>query len=175
MILYDLQCDAGHRFEAWFRSSADFDRQAERRLLCCAVCGTSDVEKAAMAPALHGTYAEQRPLAAPAGADAGNRPPPTVADRKTLHELAARIAEHQAMMLPQSRWVGDDFAREVRAVAGDATPAGDTSSPAPARPAPAAMPAIHGRATPDEVAELIEEGHAVVPLLTPFTPPDRAH
>ena len=29
MIVYDLHCDNGHRFEGWFGSSADYERQSE--------------------------------------------------------------------------------------------------------------------------------------------------
>lgn len=179
MIAYDLECGSGHRFEAWFRSSADYDAQAVRGLLCCVTCGISDVRKAAMAPALHGTYVEQRrgearpaPVMAPQG-DAGNA--------AKLRALTAAIAAAQAEMLPQSRWVGDDFAREVRAAnakpssneTGTTALADEKDRNAPS-PAPTA-PAIHGRATREEVEALIEDGLPVLPLLAPFTPPDRAH
>ena len=53
MIVFDLHCHADDaRFEAWFRSSADFERQREQGLLLCPQCGSSDVGKALMAPAV---------------------------------------------------------------------------------------------------------------------------
>lgn len=52
MINYSLRCDATHVFEAWFRSSADFDEQAQRGLLSCPICGSSKIEKAIMSPAV---------------------------------------------------------------------------------------------------------------------------
>ncbi len=53
MIKYALKCRASdHRFEGWFSSSADFDRQKDDDLLSCPACGSSDVEKALMAPAI---------------------------------------------------------------------------------------------------------------------------
>ena len=53
MIVFDLHCRAsGERFEAWFRSNADFDRQLEQRLVQCPFCASSDVGKAPMAPAV---------------------------------------------------------------------------------------------------------------------------
>lgn len=52
MIHYALRCAAGHGFEGWFRSSADFDVQARRGLLTCPDCGTGDVSRALMAPAV---------------------------------------------------------------------------------------------------------------------------
>ena len=52
MIRYDLICASDHEFEGWFSSSADYDEQEQSGLLCCAICGTSSVEKAIMAPAV---------------------------------------------------------------------------------------------------------------------------
>ena len=54
MICYRLRCDGSHGFEAWFRSGADFDRQAALGLLECPACGSVAVERALMAPAIHG-------------------------------------------------------------------------------------------------------------------------
>ena len=52
MIVYDLCCDAGHRFEGWFGSSTDYTGQRERGLVACPQCGSGAVEKAPMAPAV---------------------------------------------------------------------------------------------------------------------------
>lgn len=49
---YSLRCSHGHQFEGWFSSSADYDRQQDEGLLECPVCGTGDVQKALMAPAV---------------------------------------------------------------------------------------------------------------------------
>ena len=40
MIVFDLSCDQGHRFEGWFGSSGDFADQRERGLLSCPQCGS---------------------------------------------------------------------------------------------------------------------------------------
>jgi hypothetical protein len=50
VIRYSLSCANGHAFDGWFRSSGDYDVQAERGLLDCPVCGVHKVEKALMAP-----------------------------------------------------------------------------------------------------------------------------
>ena len=50
MIKYPLQCDSDHQFEAWFASSAAYDKQAKRGLVACPQCGSAKVEKAIMAP-----------------------------------------------------------------------------------------------------------------------------
>lgn len=52
MIRYRLRCPDEHEFEGWFRSSADYDGQAQKGLLECPVCGSENVEKAIMAPAV---------------------------------------------------------------------------------------------------------------------------
>lgn len=52
MIRYSLTCAGGHGFDGWFRSSGDYDNQAGRGLMTCPVCGTHEVSKALMAPAV---------------------------------------------------------------------------------------------------------------------------
>ena len=51
MIVFDLQCESGcGAFEAWFRSTSDFDEQRAGGLVQCPLCQSSDVAKAPMAP-----------------------------------------------------------------------------------------------------------------------------
>ncbi len=52
MIRYSLICERKHDFEIWFKNSADYDKQAKRGLVTCPACGSAEVEKALMAPAL---------------------------------------------------------------------------------------------------------------------------
>jgi hypothetical protein len=52
MIRYDLRCENGDAFDAWFGSSADYERQAAQGLVECPHCGSTAVEKAPMAPAI---------------------------------------------------------------------------------------------------------------------------
>jgi hypothetical protein len=90
MIVFDLQCrDGGERFEAWFHSNADYERQAADGLVLCPFCNSASIEKAPMAPAV------------PRKGSAG-----------TLERLAAAQAE----MLKTSEWVGDKFAETARAM-----------------------------------------------------------
>jgi hypothetical protein len=53
MILFDLRCKDGHAFEAWFRDSAAYEDQVASRDLACPVCGSAEVSKALMAPAVN--------------------------------------------------------------------------------------------------------------------------
>jgi hypothetical protein len=90
MIVFDLQCrDGGETFEAWFRSSADFEAQRDAGLVRCPACQSANVGKAPMAPSV---------------------------PRKGGISPIARLAALQAEMLKDSRWVGDNFAETARAM-----------------------------------------------------------
>lgn len=52
MIKYRLICDSVHEFEGWFRDSADFDAQSADGLIECPSCGSGEVRKAVMSPAV---------------------------------------------------------------------------------------------------------------------------
>ncbi len=58
MIRYALSCKSGHRFESWFASAAAYDALERAGHVTCAVCGSTAVEKALMAPAV---AAEDKP------------------------------------------------------------------------------------------------------------------
>ncbi|HEX2477800.1 MAG TPA: DUF1178 family protein [Geminicoccaceae bacterium] len=53
MILFDLRCKDGHAFEAWFRDSTAYEDQVAAGDLACPVCGSAEVSKALMAPAVN--------------------------------------------------------------------------------------------------------------------------
>ena len=152
MIVFDLICQpAGHRFEGWFASSDAFADQQQRGLVDCPHCGTTAVDKAPMAPAVPKKGNQLVTPAKPAPVAAG-LPPEAVAVMETL-------ARMQAEALKQSRWVGEDFAEQSRAI---------HYGEREAEP-------IHGKATLEEAKELLEEGVAVMPLPFPVVPPDQAN
>jgi len=45
MIVYELQCDAGHRFEGWFANSEEFEDQITSGELVCPMCGATRLRK----------------------------------------------------------------------------------------------------------------------------------
>jgi len=49
MILFELKCSSDHRFDAWFRSNAEYEAR-EQGVIACPVCGDRNVVKAPMAP-----------------------------------------------------------------------------------------------------------------------------
>jgi hypothetical protein len=97
MIVFDLVCDAAHRFEAWFGSSADYEDQQARGLLSCPLCGSSTIGKAVMAPAV------------PAKSNQGRQ---SVAN----DDPAALLLKLQRAFEDNSTYVGDRFAEEARAI-----------------------------------------------------------
>ena len=156
MIVFDLACDHGHRFEAWFRSSSAFEEQGAKGLLACPHCGSAEVRKAPMAPAVpakgnarSSAVTKQEPEAASQG---GALPP-------ALREAMDKLARLQAETIRDSTYVGDRFAEESRAMH-----YGEKD---------AAL--IHGKADAKEARALIEEGIGFAPLLVPFTPPEEAN
>ncbi len=52
MIVFDLNCGDGHRFEAWFRDGDAYEAQAAAGEIACPTCGDTAVAKAIMAPNL---------------------------------------------------------------------------------------------------------------------------
>jgi hypothetical protein len=155
MIVYDLQCrTGGHRFEGWFGSSDDFTDQQERGLLCCPECGSADVGKAVMAPAVprKGNQVATRKPEAPAPVSNEAMPPEAV-------RMMQQLARLQSEALKESKWVGDKFADDARAMH-----YGERDAES-----------IHGQATAKEALDLIEEGIAVAPLPFPVAPPDKTN
>ncbi len=101
MIRFSLICDATHEFEAWFRSSDDYDTQVKRGLVSCPVCHSQKVGKALMAPAVStGRKRETMALAADA-------------EQK---RIAAAMIELARKMRENADYVGDKFAEEARKI-----------------------------------------------------------
>jgi len=44
LIIYDLKCEKGHKFEGWFKDRMAFEEQKLQKLIACPVCGSSDAE-----------------------------------------------------------------------------------------------------------------------------------
>jgi hypothetical protein len=42
VIIYDLKCGDGHKFEGWFQDREAFEEQKSRTLIACPVCGKTD-------------------------------------------------------------------------------------------------------------------------------------
>ena len=147
MIIFDLKCaPSGHVFEAWFGSTADYEAQKARGLVSCPLCGSPDVDKAPMAPAVGAKGNSKAPAATP---DLYS------GDAAQVKAMLAAAAAMQKKLLAGSEGVGDRFADEARAIhLGEAE-----------------VRAIHGSATRAQAESLIEDGVPVAPLPFPVADP----
>jgi hypothetical protein len=137
MIVFELICPELHRFEGWFASPDDFERQKERGHLSCPVCNHAKIEK--LPTAKIGKHSAQMPRessqsSSPLGAE----------QAKMMHALIDHI-------LMNTENVGSAFPEEARKM---------HYKEAPHRN-------IRGLASTQETEELLEEGIAVVPLPIP--------
>jgi hypothetical protein len=157
MIRYRLKCDKRHEFEAWFASSAAFDRQVKRGQVSCPRCGTVKVNKTLMAPSIvkgaKRARAEKAPekAAETAQEPAATQPAPAQPETHRLAAhgaLAAAMRKLRAEIEAKSEYVGPRFPEEARKI---------HYEEAPAR-------GIYGEATREEAQALSEEGIEFFPL-----------
>ncbi|MFM8377486.1 MAG: DUF1178 family protein [Phenylobacterium sp.] len=99
MIRYALTCGAGHDFEGWFGGSDDFDAQSARGLVSCPMCGSPEVRKQIMAPAVVTTKGREAKTPGPS--------------REMMMEMVSQVRRH---VEDNFDYVGDAFAREARAI-----------------------------------------------------------
>jgi hypothetical protein len=132
MIVFDLACGDGHRFEAWFRSGAAFDEQAEAGILVCPICRDTQISKAPMAPRV--TRTSEAAAAPP--------PPPPPELPRPRDEMAKNLARLRGLIEANCEDVGSRFAEEARRIHfGEKEARG-----------------IYGEASSDEAAALREDG-----------------
>lgn len=149
MIVFDLACTDGHRFEGWFASSPEFERQHTRGLVTCPQCGSEQVAKAPMAPAVPRKGNQLASVKADQAMAGAALPPEAQA-------LLEKLAQVQAETLKGSRFVGKAFADQSRAIH-----YGEQDAEV-----------IHGEATLAEAKDLLDEGIPVLPLPFPVAPPE---
>ena len=148
MIVFNLRCERGHRFDGWFGSAEEFESQKRRGLLECPMCGDKAIEKLLSAPRLN--LSSGSPVTA--SSDETPKPPvPLTAEAaERVRMLAAQTEFYRQLrkVLERSDDVGDRFAEEARRIHYEETPPRQ----------------IHGVTTREEAVELLEEGIAVLPL-----------
>jgi hypothetical protein len=98
VIRYALACVGDHGFEAWFSNADAYDAQRKKKLVECPVCGSTDVRKQIMAPAVR-----------PSGEKAGKVRSPEA----EVAQAAGKIRQHIA---ETHDYVGEKFADEARAM-----------------------------------------------------------
>lgn len=150
MIVFELTCSASHRFEGWFSSGEDFDRQHSRGLLTCPVCATAAISKVPTAKIKRSESNEQHASPAPGAATASAQAQSGAVAMPSPQERAQLMAfiDH---VLANSENVGGKFAEEARKIFHKESP----------------ERAIRGTASREETEELWEEGIPVMPLPVP--------
>jgi hypothetical protein len=143
MIVYDLECGDGHRFEGWFASPDDFAAQSGRGLVSCPRCGVQEIRRVPSVTRFNSGAIEPQPAPKAQPAEFAGKDPAAVAQI-----LYSRLVDE---MLQKSEDVGKSFPDEARKI---------HYREAPAR-------SIRGEATNEEHAELLDEGIAVLRLPVP--------
>jgi hypothetical protein len=142
MIVFDLQCGEGHRFEGWFASAKEFGSQKKRGLLSCPSCGGTGIERTLSAPRLN-MGAQEPAKAFQKTPDMEGKDPFAIAQM-----LYSRMLDE---VLTKSEDVGSRFPEEARKIYYKES----------------AGRAIRGQATPEEHDELVDEGIPVARFPVP--------
>jgi hypothetical protein len=115
MIRFALMCDRGHDFDAWFGSGDAYDRQAGARAVVCPCCGSAEVKKAPMAPAV------RRGTAEPAEPREAAQRKKTYAFLKDLRDHLEANAEHVGLAFPEEARKIHYGEAEARSIYGEAS------------------------------------------------------
>ncbi|MFN7225127.1 MAG: DUF1178 family protein [Paracoccaceae bacterium] len=135
MIRYSLKCAKAHEFDSWFQSADAYDALLGAGHVACPMCGSVQVEKLLMAPAV-------RPARTIDGASGS----PNLSQPDT--EIEKAMAALRAQVEANSDYVGMNFVTEARKMHEGTVP----------------ERSIYGEARPDEAKKLIEDGVPVSPL-----------
>jgi hypothetical protein len=149
VIVFNLGCENSHRFEGWFASSEDFDRQVGGKLVACPLCGNANIARLPNASHVK-SGAKERP---------GRAERVTVSTQQYANmgsEVLAKLVEH---IIENTEDVGAAFPEEARKIHYRETP----------------ERRIRGTASRDEVEALKDEGVEVVALPIPAHRAGKTH
>ncbi|MDF3831501.1 DUF1178 family protein [Cupriavidus basilensis] len=149
MKVLDLRCAQDHRFEGWFASEDDAQSQISQKLVQCPVCSDHAITRLPSAPRLNLSGA----TAAPSGKPPEAKAPAAQVALQSLYLKAVK------QVLAQTEDVGERFAEEARRMHYDEAP----------------ERGIRGKASPDEVQALAEEGIETFQLVVPDALKQTAH
>lgn len=102
MIQFSLKCADDHRFDSWFKSSETFEKLLSAGMVSCTTCGSTDVQKALMAPKVR---------------DSKKKSPSLTPD-----EQERALAALKKQVEQNSEYVGMNFAKEARDIHEGASP-----------------------------------------------------
>ena len=149
MIVFDLHCKDGHRFEGWFASARDYASQKKRGLLSCPACGGTSITRGLSAPRLN--MGAQEPKQPPQQTPIQKTPDMEGKDPFAVAQiLYSRMLDE---ILTKSEDVGSKFPEEARKIFYQESPGR----------------AIRGQATQKEHDALVDEGIPVARFPVPPT------
>ena len=100
MIKYSLQCKNLHQFESWFRTSDDYEKLNNEKMMSCEICGSKSISKSLMAPRVSSNEKKQ--------------------NKKTLESIPSKeqklIKQLKKEVEKNCEYVGDNFEKEARAI-----------------------------------------------------------
>ena len=135
MILYDLNCENGHTFEAWFASSEQYDKQNKKKLINCPICNSNKIKKALMAPNLKGSKKSNKSFDEKKAKDENKK-------------FKTKLKEFKKFIESNTEDVGKNFTEEAKKIY-----YGETKSRS-----------IRGETTKEQAEELVEEGIPIAKL-----------
>src|SRR5437764_7259226 len=135
MIIFELACGQGHRFEGWFASADDFARQSDDEMVHCPVCDDGGVIRVPSAKVRAGSVSS-------ASAKSSDAVSPVAPAQPVIAGLPTELVAKLREIVRNTENVGARFPEEARKIHYDEAPARS----------------IRGQASKDEAQELSDEG-----------------
>ena len=151
MINYSLKCHKNHEFDAWFRSSQDYDKQIRASFISCPICSNTEITKALMAPAIHSSknQTKKETIDLPSTPiDQSNKNDVSVKVMTVEDQLRSTLRSMRIHIEKNCENVGENFAKEARLIKDGINN----------------KRGIYGKATPEEAEELMDEGIEVAAI-----------
>jgi hypothetical protein len=93
MIVFDLECTKGHRFEGWFQNVRSFESQNAKNMVTCPYCADTQIKRV-LSPVRISTRSEETP------------DPKNIDYQRLAEEIVDYVNKH-------FEDVGSDFAKEA--------------------------------------------------------------
>ena len=100
MIKYTLQCNNLHQFESWFRTSDDYEKLNNEKMLSCEICGSKSISKSLMSPSVSSKEKKRTK-------ETLDTVP--LKEQKLIKQLKKEVEKN-------CEYVGDNFEKEARAI-----------------------------------------------------------
>lgn len=99
MIVFDLECLNGHKFEGWFEDKEDLENQQSQGILQCPVCETTSVEQ------------KLSPISIRSSSSSSNQKQQSIqASQEAIAEFTEKISEYVEKNYEN---VGSSFSKEA--------------------------------------------------------------